>query len=158
MGVTRPKAILVFASVVILVYLSLFSRRIPVKIQDALFFAIVLLEIAMIIAGWWHSIKNRRTNDAPNWRKCMALLGVIANTTAFAIPVGSLIYMMFYPMIASHTHTPMIDGEKMIVVSLVFSLCGVFAGIVSPARSRFAITLGSVIIMLLILSIPIAIL
>jgi len=80
----------------------------------------------------------------------MALLGAIANTTAFAIPVGSLLFMMFYPAI--------IDGEKMIMACLVFSLCGVIAGILSPARSRFATTLGSLIIALLILSIPMGVL
>ena len=157
MAIERFKAALSFAVivvVVIFVYVSLFSRRIPIPIQSALFFAVLLLEIAMIAAGWWYCIKNQKANGIPNWRRRIALLGAIANTTAFAIPVGSLVYMGFYPAIAPYTRTPMIDGEKMILACLVFSFCGVIAGILSPAGSRFATTLGSLIIALLILAIP----
>jgi hypothetical protein len=88
----------------------------------------------------------------------MALLGAIANTTAFLIPVGSLAYMMFYPVIAQYTHTGMVSAESKTGACLVFSLCGVVAGILSPGRSRFATTLGSLIIALLVLSIPIGVL
>jgi hypothetical protein len=159
MGIARSKTAPLFGLVIlVLVYVSLFSRRIPVPIQSALFFVVLLTEVALIVAGWWYCIKNRRANDVPSWRKRMALLGAIANTTAFAIPVGSLVYMIFYPIIASRTHTSMIDGEKMIVATLIFSLCGVIAGVLSPARSRFATTLGSLIIALLILAIPMGVL
>jgi hypothetical protein len=157
-AIARPQAALLFVAAVILVYVSLFSRRIPVPIQSALFLGVLLLEIAMIAAGWWYCIKNQKANGVANWRRRMALLGAIANTTAFAIPVGSLVYMMFHPAIARHTHTPMINAEKMILACLVFSLCGVIAGILSPARSRFATTLGSLIIALLILAIPMGVL
>jgi len=157
-AIARPQAALLFAAVLILVCVSLFFRRIPVPIQSALFFGVLLLEIAMIVAGWWFCFKNQKANGVANWRRRMALLGAIANTTAFAIPVGSLVYMMFYPAIARHTHTPMINAEKMILACLVFSLCGVIAGSLSPARSRFATTLGSLIIALLILAIPMGVL
>jgi len=157
-AIGRPQAALLFAAAVILVYVSLFFRRIPIPIQSALFFGVLLLEIAMIIAGWWFCFKNHKADGVANWRRRMAMLGAIANTNAFAIPVGSLVYMMFYPTIARHTHTPMINADKMILACLVFSLCGVVAGSLSPERSRFATTLGSLIIALLILAIPMGVL
>lgn len=157
--IARAKAAPLFAVLTVaLVFVSLFSHRIPVPIQSILFFVVLILEIAMIAAGWWYCIKNRKANGVPIWRRRMALVGVIANTTAFAIPLGSLVYMIFYPAIARYTHTPMIDGENMILACLVFSLCGVIAGILSPAGSRLVTTTGSLIIALLLLSIPIAIL
>ena len=66
--------------------------------------------------------------------------------------------MIFYPAIARYTHTPMIDAEKMTLACLVFSFGGVIAGVLSPAGSRFATTLGSLIIALLILAIPMGVL
>jgi hypothetical protein len=157
-GIRRFKTLLLGVVVLIFVYVSLFFRRIPIPIQSALFYLVLLLEIAMIVAGWWYCIRNKRADGVPNWRKRMALLGAIANTTAFVIPVGSLVYMMFYPAIARHLHTLMIDAETMIGACLVFSLCGVIAGILSPGRCRFATTVGSLIIALLILAIPIGVL
>jgi hypothetical protein len=155
----RSKAAPLFALLIVaFVYVSLFCHRIPVPIQSTLFFAVVLLEIAMIAAGWWYYVKNRWANGVANWRKRIALLGVMANTTAFAIPVVSLVYMIFYPSIALRMRLPMIDGEKMVLACLVFSLCGLIAGILGPARSRFATALGSLIIALLVLAIPMGIL
>jgi hypothetical protein len=119
---------------------------------------VLLLEIAMIVAGWWYCIKNRKANGVANWRKRIALLGVTANTTAFAIPVVSLAYMILYPSIALRVRLPMIDGEKMVLACLVFSFSGLIAGILAPAGSRFATTLGSLIIALLVLAIPMGIL
>jgi hypothetical protein len=137
---------------------SLFCHHTPLAIQSVLFFGVLLLEIAMIAAGWWYCIKNRRANGVANWRKRIALLGVMANTTVFAIPVVSLVYMIFYPSIALRMRLPMIDGEKMVLACLVFSLCGLIAGILAPARSRFATALGSLIIALLVLAIAMGIL
>jgi hypothetical protein len=157
--IVRSKAAPLFAVLIVaFVYMSLFCRRIPPSIQSALFFVVLLLEIAMIAAGWWFYIKNRKANGVANWRKRIALLGVMANTTAFAIPVVSLVYMIFYPYIALRLRLPMIDGEKMVLACLVFSLCGLIAGILAPARSRFATALGSLIIALLVLAIPMGIL
>ena len=155
----RPKVAPAFAVLIVaLVYVSLFSHRIPGAIQDILFFVVLFLEIAMIAAGWWYSLKNRKDTGVPGWRRRTTFLGVVANTTAFAIPLVSLVYMIFYPTIAERVHLPMVDGDKMFVVSLVFSLCGLIAGILAPGRSRFAIALGSLIIALLILAIPRAVL
>ncbi len=52
-------------------------------------------------------------------------------------------------------HLPMIDADLMVYANLICALCGVIAGILSASRSRFAITLGSLIIALLVLSLPI---
>src|SRR5580692_11113531 len=129
----RSKAAPLFAVLIVaFVYVSLFCHRIPLPIQSTLFFGVLLLEIALI--------------------------AVVANTTAFAIPVVSLVYMIFYPAIGLRMRLPMIDGEKMVVACLVFSLCGFIAGILAPARSRFATALGSLIIALLVLAIPMGIL
>jgi hypothetical protein len=155
----RSKAAPLFAVLIVaFVYVSLFCHRIPLPIQSTLFFGVLLLEIALIAAGWWYCIKNHRANGVANWRKRIALIAVVANTTAFAIPVVSLVYMIFYPAIGLRMRLPMIDGEKMVVACLVFSLCGFIAGILAPARSRFATALGSLIIALLVLAIPMGIL
>ncbi len=155
----RSKAAPLLAVLVVaFVYVSLFSHRIPVPIQSILFFVVLLLEIAMIAAGWWYCIKNRKDQGVHSWRKRMALLGVMANTTAFAIPLLSLVYVIFYPSIALRMRLPMIDGEKMVLACLVFSLCGLIAGILAPGRSRFAIALGNLIIALLVLAIPMGVL
>ncbi len=155
----RSRTAPLFAMLVVaFVYVSLFSHRIPVPIQSILFFGVLLLEIVMIAAGWWYCIRNRKANSVPTWRKRMALVGVMANTTAFAIPLVSLLYMIFYPFIALRMRLPMVDGEEMVLASLVFSLLGLIAGILAPGRSRFAITLGNLIIALLVLAIPVAVL
>jgi hypothetical protein len=136
------------------VYVSLFNHHIPVAIQGVLFYIVLLLEVALIAAGWWYCFRNRKANGVAVWRKRTALLAVIANTTALAFPLGSLLYMIFYPSLGLPLHLPMIDGEKMVLACLVFSLCGLIAGILSPARIRFATTLGSLTIALLVLAIP----
>ena len=155
----RSKAAPLFAVVIVaFAYVSLFFRHLPVSIQNVLFFVVLLLEIALIAAGWWYCIRDRKANGMANWRKKMALLGVVANTTAFAIPVVSLVYMVFYPFFGLLLHTPMVDGEKMVLACLVFSLCGLIAGLLAPPRSRFATALGSLIIALMVLAIPMGVL
>lgn len=149
-----PLAVLI----VVFVYLSLFSHRIPEAIKGILFFVVLFLEIAMIAAGWRFCLKDGKATGVPDWRKRVALSGVVANTIAFAMPLLSLVYMIFYDSIARRAHLPMIDGDEMLLVSLLFSLCGLIAGFLSPGRSRFAIALGNVIIALLILAIPRAVL
>ena len=88
----------------------------------------------------------------------MALIGVIANTAAFVIPFGTFLYGVFYLSSRLRVRLPMIDGEKMILASLAFSFCGFIAGTLAPPRSRFATSLGSLIIALLILAIPVGVL
>jgi hypothetical protein len=51
--------------VLILVYVSLFSCRIPVPIQSVLFLVMLLLEITMIVAEWWYCIRNKSANEIP---------------------------------------------------------------------------------------------
>lgn len=92
------------------------------------------------------------------WRKRMSLIGVISNTLAFAVPFASIVYMILYPWIGLRIHLPMIDADIMLYACLVFSLCGIITGIFSPPRSRFLITLGSIIIALLVISIPMGVL
>ena len=155
----RSKAALLFGVfIVAFVYVSLFCHRIPIGIQSALFFLVVLLEILIIAAGWQYCLEDRKTNGVANWRRRFALLGVMANTTAFAFPVMSIVYMIFYPSAAGRMRLPMINGKKMVIACLVFSLCGFMAGILAPARSRVATAVGSLIIALLVLAIPMGIL
>jgi len=66
--------------------------------------------------------------------------------------------MILYPWTGLQMHLPMIDTDIMLDACLIFSLGGVIAGIFSPPRSRFAITLGSVIIALLVISFPMGVL
>lgn len=155
----RSKAAPLFAVLIVaFVCGSLFFRCVPVSIQTVLFFVVLFLEIALIAAGWWYCIRDRKANGVANWRKRMALLGVVANTTAFAIPVVSLVYMIFYPFLGFLLHTPMVDAEKMVLACLVFSLCGLIAGLLAPPRNRFATALGSLIIALMVLAIPMGVL
>ena len=51
----------------------LFFRRLPGSIQSVLFFIVLLLEIALITAGWWYYVRDRKANGVANWRKSMAL-------------------------------------------------------------------------------------
>jgi len=155
----RSKAALLFGVFsVAFVYVSLFCRRIPIGIQSSLFFLVVLLEIVMIAAGWRYCLEDRNTDGVANWRRRFALLGVMANTTGFAIPVVSIVYMIFYPSAAGRLRLPMINGQKMVIACLAFSLCGFMAGILAPARSRVLTAVGSLIIALLVLAIPMGIL
>ena len=139
------------------VWVSLFGHWLPM-IHSILFIVVLLLEIAMIVAGWWGWIKNRRAEDVARWRQRVGLSGVVANTTALAIPFGSLLYMMFYPFIHVGVRLPMIDAQWMVLACLVFSLCGFVAGILAPPRSRFATALGGLIIASIVLSIPMGVL
>jgi hypothetical protein len=158
----RSSRELMFALLVVaFVWASLFGRHwLPVPIQSLLFVVVLLLAGAMIAASWWCWIKSRSAESVASWRKKVGLLGVIANTTALAIPLGSLLYMVYcpFPFIRVRVHLPMIDAEKMVLTCLVFSLCGLIAGILSPPRSRFATALGGLIIGSIILSIPMGIL
>jgi hypothetical protein len=144
--------------VVAFVWASLFGHWLPTPIQSIFFVVVLLLEIAMIVAGWWGWIKNRRAEDVARWRQRVGLLGVVANTTALAIPVGSLLYMMFYPFIRVGVRLPMIDAQRTVLACLVFSLFGFIAGILSPPHSRFATALGGLIIASVVLSVPMGVL
>ena len=137
---------------------SLFGHWLPASIQSILFYIVLLLEVALIIAGWWFWAKSRNVEDVAPWRKRVGLVGIVANTMALLIPVLSLLYMICYPFIRIGLRLPMIDGEWMILICLIFSLCGLIGGILAPPRSRFATALGGLIISLMILSIPIGIL
>jgi hypothetical protein len=91
--------------------------------SKALFsFLVVFLEIAMIAAGWRYCLEDRKTNGAASWWKRFALLGVIANTTAFGIPLVSIVYMIFYPSAAGRMRLPMINGNDGDSVSRIFTL------------------------------------
>src|SRR5215469_1763166 len=149
----RSKASPLFAALILaFAYLSLvFARRTLVVIQNVLFFAVLLLEMVMIGAGWWYYFQVRKVNDTATWRTQMALVGVIASTTAFAIPFGDIVYSIF---IGINSHLPTIDWNTVVRACLVFSLCGLVAGTMAPPRCRFAITLGSIIMPLLVLAIP----
>ena len=80
----RSKSTPLFAALILaFAYLSLFfSLRTPGAIQNFLFFAVLLVEMVMIGAGWWYYLQVRSAAAAAIWRKRMALIGVIANTTA----------------------------------------------------------------------------
>ncbi|MGA8619844.1 MAG: hypothetical protein WB660_15160 [Candidatus Sulfotelmatobacter sp.] len=119
---------------------------------------VLFLEGAMIVAGWWGWIKSPNAETVERWRIRFGLLGVVANTTALAIPFGSLLYMMYYPLIRVRAHLPMVDAQRMVLACLGFSLCGLISGALSPPRSRLATVLGGLIIGSIVLSIPMGIL
>jgi hypothetical protein len=139
-------------------YVSVAHNILPRAVQDVLFFVVLLLELGLIAAGWRFYVKNRKKAEIVAWRKWMSLIGVIANTGAIAVPFASIVYMIVYPWVGLRMNLPMIDADIMVNANLICSLCGVIAGILSPPRSRFAITLGSLIIALLVVSIPMGVL
>ena len=156
----RSKAAPLFAALILaFAYLSLFfSRRTPVMIQNVLFLVALVLELVMIVAGWWYCFQDRKANDIPIWRRRIGWAAVTANTTALAIPVGSLVYMIFYPAIGLRMNLPMIDADKMMLACLACSLGGLIAGILAPERTRFATSVGSLIMAMLVLAIPMGVL
>lgn len=156
----RSKAAPLFAVLILaFAYLSLFfSRRTSVVVQNVLFLGVLLLEVVMIAAGWLYCFQDRRADGIATWRKRIAWAAVVANTTALAVPIGSLLYMIFYPAIGLRMNLPMIDADKMLLACLACALCGFIAGILAPARTRFATTLGSLIIAMLVVAIPMGVL
>jgi hypothetical protein len=146
---------LVYALLIVaFVWVSLFGHWLPIPIQSILFVMVLFLEIAMIIGGWWGWNKSRKAEDVARWRKRVGLFGAAANTLALAIPLASLLYMMYYPFIRVGVHLPMIDGRRVVLTCLAFGICGLIAGILAPPRGRFATALGGLIIASLVLSIP----
>jgi hypothetical protein len=89
-----------------------------------------LKPIADVPTGTPHGQQNRR------WRK----------------------YSRRAPAIGLRMHLPMIHADKMMLVCFGCSFCGLIAGILAPARGRFATTLGSLIIAMLIVAIPMGVL
>lgn len=144
--------------VVAFVWVSLFDHSLPTPLQSALFVAVLVLELALIVAGWWGWIRSRKIEELPRWRKRVGLFGVMANTAALAVPVVSLLYMMYYPFLRIGVRLRAINAEWMILTVLVLSLSGLTAGIFAPPRSRFATALGGLIIGSVVLAIPIGIL
>jgi energy-coupling factor transporter transmembrane protein EcfT len=72
----RSKAEPLFAVLVVaFVYASLFTRRLPVPVQSALLFIVLLLAVTMITAGWLYWVKDRKIVGVASWRKRAALLG-----------------------------------------------------------------------------------
>jgi hypothetical protein len=153
----RSKREALYALLVIsFVWTSLFGHWLPM-FHSLLFDLVLLLELAMIVAGWWCWIKGRKDEGIAVWRKGVGLLGIAAYTTALIIPAGSLRYMMYYPFIRARMRLPMVDAKWLILTVLGFSLLGLIAGILAPPRSRFATALGGLIIGSIVLSIPIGI-
>lgn len=158
MVLKRFKAPILFVLLLAFAYVSVAHNILPRAVQEVLFFVALLLEIVLIATGWRFYFQNRKMLGLAVWRKRMSLIGVISNTMAFAVPFASIVYMILYPWIGLRIHLPMIDADIMLYACLVFSLCGIVAGIFSPPRSRFLITLGSIIIAMLVLSIPMGVL
>ena len=137
---------------------ALFSRWLPTPLQSVLLVIVLLLGMAMIVAGWWGWIMSRTAEGIPHWRKRVGLLGVVANTTALAVPLGSLLYMIYCPFLRVGVRLPMVNTQWMGLTVLGLSLSGLIAGIFAPPRSRFATALGGLIIGSIVLSIPMGIL
>src|SRR5262245_49999551 len=92
------------------VWVSLFGRWLPPSIQDVLFVVVLTLSVGLVGAGWWCWIKTR-SETVSLWKRRVGLFGLIANTIALAAPVGSLLYMMFYPFLGARMRLPMVDAQ-----------------------------------------------
>lgn len=155
----RPQAELFYATLTLgFVWVSLSHKWLPDGVRNVLFYAVLLLELVLIVAAWRFSINGRKAKDIALWRRRAALLGAIFNTTVLATPVASLLYMIFYPFLELRLGLPMLDGEKMILVCLIFSLCGFLAGILAPPPSRLVVAVSALIMAMTLLSIPLGVL
>jgi len=138
------------------VWLALFARWVPVRVQSLLFVVVLLLAFAMIVGGWWRWRSVRRDGNIASWRKKMGLLSLVANTLALAVPFIAFFWALasFNPML----RLPKINWLFVAPTCLAFSLCGLICGVVAPPRIRFATAMGGLIAGSLLLSIPIGIL
>jgi len=133
------------------VWWSLFDRRLSIGVQNLLFGVLLVLEYAMIVAGWALCSKAQSDSQTADWRKSVGFAGILSNTLATAIPIGFLLLMIFCPI-------PMLDIRLVMELCLMCSLCGLATGFFAPVRSRLVTALGAVVAASLILSIPMGVL
>ena len=148
------KQVVLAVLIVAFVWGSLFLRSLPIMLQNALFVAVLFLELGMIAAGWWMWTKSRKVKEVPRWQKRAGLLGILGNTMALVTPVAALFYMMYYPFIRVPVRLPTVNIESLMLICLMCSLCGFVGGIFAPPRSRFVTALGGLVIASIMIGIP----
>lgn len=141
-----------------LVWACLSRHVFTARTRDILFFVVLLFEVVMLVAAWWSWSKTRKSEFVVRWRTTVGWIAAFANTLAFAVPLVSLVYMIFYPVSSLGLHLPLIDGEKMIVASLLLCVCGFAAALVGPSSTRFPTLVGSVTMAMILVSIPMGVL
>ena len=144
------KELLLSVAVIVFAWVSLTNRRLPIQVQDFLFFVVLALEIGLIVLGWWSWKKGRGALDGSRWRRGIGFAGIVSNTVAFGIPL----FLILYPFPRQGSRLPMIDGEWMLNLSLVLALCGFVAGIFAPPKSRAVTALAGLILALMLVAIP----
>ena len=91
MALKRFKAPILFVVLLAVDYVSVAHNIGPRAVQDVLFFVVLLLEIMLIATGWHFYFQTRKMPEFAVWRKRMSLIGVIANTLAFAVSFVSIV-------------------------------------------------------------------
>lgn len=133
-----------------------FTHRVSVRVEDALFVALLVLAVAMIGMGWlrWRGVKHDST--VASWRRRVGFLSLIADTLALLLPVAAFFYAFAS---FNYLHRASSMGVLLILpASVLLSVCGLVCGILSPARIRLTTVMAGLILGSLIVSIPVAVL
>jgi hypothetical protein len=144
--------------VLIIVFCLSGVRRGPLWVQNVLFVALILLPIALNVTGWVGFRRAARDRRLTGWRKLIVRWGLLANSLAFAMPWGVILFAIY--SFANHRQPSRyeINSERMIIGVLMLSLYSVIAGAVAPGWIRVTLMLNSLIVAGFVLSIPMGVL
>jgi len=152
------RELLIAALVIAFVWTALFLRTLPNLARDILFFAVLLLALGMTVACWWAWARSRKTPSVPVWRVFAGLAGAVANTVAFVLPHGTVLYNMAFLSARVALPFPMVDWLAILPICLICSITGIVAGLLAPRASRLVISLTGVIVGTFAMAIPIGVL
>jgi hypothetical protein len=148
---------LVVATIALL-YLSL-ARCVPLPVQDVLFTMLVVLLPALNVWGWWALKRMNQDEATARWRKLAALLGLVANSLAIALPFAAVLYGVYIDHLKGRINgSDILDTSFALRAALAFGAFGLVAGTIAPSRIRLSLMLGGFGTCLVILSIPIGVL
>jgi predicted signal transduction protein with EAL and GGDEF domain len=146
---------------VVFVYLSVQHRWFPVWVHNITFPGVLFIVCALNVAGWWRLTRAGQDATTSRWRKRAALMGLIANTLAIAVPFAAFLYGIYIGYLMRRgpvKGSDIVDVYFALPVGLCLAVCGLLSGTLAPNWIRLPIVLGGVVTCLLILSIPIGIL
>jgi len=146
---------------VVFVYLSVQKRWFPVWVHNVTVPVVLVIVFALNVAGWWRLTRADRSATMSRWRKRAALIGLIANTLAIALPFTAVLYGIYIEYLIRRgpvKGSDIVDVASALPAGLCFAACGLLSGTLAPSRIRLLIVLGGLVTCLVILSIPVAIL
>jgi hypothetical protein len=145
------------AGVVLLVYLTLFSR---VALQSSSRMIVFLLPVVLNVVGWrrWNSVSH--DGSTARWRKTVGLLALGASTLSVALAcVGCGVFayaLVRFVNTVDHPPVPWlnaIEAGLFAQICLALSAVAVLGSFMAPARIRLAVALSGLTMACLIASI-----